>query len=73
MFAPSAGVNEDQVCGSANCLMGPYWAGKKGFGSKEMRVRQVSARGGDIKVECQDRAVKLRGQAKVIGKGEIYV
>jgi predicted PhzF superfamily epimerase YddE/YHI9 len=74
MFAPLVGgIDEDHVCGSANCLMGPYWAEKKGFGSEEMKVRQVSARGGDIRVVCQDGVVKLRGQARVTGKGEIYL
>src|ERR1700679_2046046 len=28
MFAPVAGIDEDHVCGSANCVMGPYWAAK---------------------------------------------
>src|SRR5207237_75280 len=29
-FAPSAGVNEDPVTGSAHCALGPYWRNRLG-------------------------------------------
>ncbi|KAH9306550.1 hypothetical protein KI387_010954, partial [Taxus chinensis] len=29
-FCPKLGINEDPVCGSAHCALGPYWATKLG-------------------------------------------
>jgi len=72
-FGPVVGLDEDPVCGSANCLTAPYWAEKKGHGSAEMRVKQVSPRGGDLKVAWQGSAITLRGQVKIFGKGEMYL
>ena len=43
--APShgAGVDEDPVCGSAHCALGPYWASK--LGKSDLFARAASARG----------------------------
>ena len=71
MFAPLAGVDEDQVCGSANCMMGPYWSARKGI--TELRVRQVSERGGKLRVGMDGDSVKLRGQAKVTSAGQLFL
>ena len=49
VFAPAAGVGEDHVCGSENCMMGLYWASQKG--SAEQKVRQVSESGGKLRVK----------------------
>lgn len=72
MFAPEVGVDEDHVCASANCLMAPYWAKKKAQ-TAEMRVRQVGARGGELRVAPQEDVVRLKGQVRVIAKGEMYL
>ena len=71
MFAPAAGVDEDPVCGSANCTMGPYWAAQKGI--TELTVRQVSEGVEKLKVEIDEDNVKLRGQLKVTGVGRLFL
>jgi len=45
-FAPDKGVPEDPVTGSAHCALTPYWA--KRLGTKTLKARQVSPRGGDL-------------------------
>ena len=71
MFAPSAGIDEDHVCGSANCTMGPYWAAQKGI--TELKVRQVSERGGKLRVGIDGDKIKLRGQARVTSVGQLFL
>jgi len=71
MFAPSGGEDEDQVCGSANCTMGPYWAARKGI--RELKVRQVSERGGELRVGVYGDNIKLRGQARVTSVGRLFL
>lgn len=83
MFAPVAGVPEDHVCGSANCTMAPYWSRKLGLTSsegtseisKEMNVKAVSERSGDlwINVDEVQRVVYLKGEACTFGEGRIYI
>lgn len=76
MFAPSIGIQEDQVCGSANCLLAPYWAKKRGVKSgTEMVARQLSERGGTIWVTLDDQMerVKLRGNAIIVAEGKLYL
>ena len=71
MLAPSAGFDEDHVCGSANCTMGPYWAAQKGI--TEFKVRQVSERGGELRVGVDGDEIKLCGQAKVTTVGRLFL
>jgi len=47
-FAPSLGVNEDPVTGSAHTTLAPYWAER--LGKQELVARQLSARGGELRV-----------------------
>ncbi len=70
-FAPSVGIDEDPVTGSAHSALIPYWAGK--LGKKEMIARQVSQRGGEI--FCQDRGerVLISGQAVLYLTGHITI
>ena len=71
MFAPNEGIDEDHVCGTANCITGPYWAAQKGI--TELKVRQVSERGGELRVGVDGDKIKLRGQAKVTGVGRLFL
>jgi PhzF family phenazine biosynthesis protein len=60
-FAPRAGIDEDPVTGSAHCALGQWWI--KRFGKTELRARQLSQRGGELRVRLvNDRAI-LIGQA----------
>jgi predicted PhzF superfamily epimerase YddE/YHI9 len=70
-FAPSVGVDEDPVTGSAHCTLIPYWAER--LGKNELFARQVSTRGGELYCELQDDRVKIGGHAALYLKGEIYV
>ena len=76
MFAPSVNVNEDHVCGSAHCMLVPYWTQKLGVnGNGFMRAKQVGPRGGELDVvwlEDEER-VLLRGEYRVVMKGELWV
>jgi predicted PhzF superfamily epimerase YddE/YHI9 len=68
-FAPGAGVDEDPVTGSAHCCLTPYWAAK--LGKTEMTARQLSARGGVLRVRLGGDRVRLIGQAVTVLRGEI--
>jgi len=75
MFAPRAlPGGEDHVCGSAHCLMVPHWAKKQGIPEgQEMTARQVSARGGVLKLIWEEgkSILRLKGELAIIGKGEL--
>ena len=68
-FAPWVGINEDPVTGSAHTILGPYWGRK--LEKSEMTARQVSARGGLLRVRLADRRVFISGQAVTVFKGEL--
>jgi PhzF family phenazine biosynthesis protein len=62
-FFPALGVNEDQVCVSAHCKLGPYW--QKRLGRNRMTAIQLSPRGGRLFVEVTGRRVQVAGTARV--------
>ncbi|KAJ7919290.1 hypothetical protein B0H13DRAFT_2249756 [Mycena leptocephala] len=67
MFAPSVlapPASEDQVCGSAHCLTGPYCREK-------FTAKQVSSRGGDLNLFWDQSAaiLKLKGETFVMSRG----
>ena len=66
-FAPSAGINEDPVTGSAHCCLGPYWAKK--LQKQELNAFQASRRGGYVRVRVGDDRVFLSGQAVTVMRG----
>lgn len=68
-FAPSVGVPEDAVTGSAHCCLAPYWAQK--LGKTEMVGYQASPRGGVVKVALRGDRVLLYGQAVTVLRGEL--
>jgi len=70
-FAPSVGVDEDPVTGSAHCTLIPYWAGE--LGKDRLFARQISHRGGELYCELARDRVKIAGDAALYMKGEIYV
>lgn len=69
-FAPSYGIPEDPVTGSAHSALAPYWARR--LGRKKLHARQVSERGGDLHCEVLPRRVVLAGKAVLFLEGEIY-
>ena len=68
-FAPRVGVDEDPVCGSAHCCLGPYWGER--LGKSEMTAYQASSRGGVLRVGLRGDRVRLSGQAVTVMKGEL--
>lgn len=70
-FAPSVGIDEDPVTGSAHALLAPYWAAR--LGKTNLSARQVSSRGGDIHCAVKGERVILRGQCVTYLAGEIML
>ncbi len=68
-FAPSVGVPEDPVTGSAQCLLGPYWA--SALGTARLRAAQLSARGGTLRVRVDETRVAVAGSATTILRAEV--
>jgi len=70
-FAPSLGVPEDPVTGSAHCCLGPYW-GKK-LNKTELSGFQCSLRGGSVRVTLNCDRVVLGGHAVQVFSGQLLV
>ena len=70
-FAPSAGVPEDPVTGSAHCTLIPYWAGR--LGRNKFFARQVSRRGGELFCELAGERVHIGGKAVLYSRGQIEI
>ncbi|MCU1493703.1 MAG: yddE [Acidimicrobiaceae bacterium] len=68
-FAPSVGIDEDPVTGSAHCSLAPYWA--KRFGRDELVGYQASRRGGLVGVRVSGDRVVLSGEAVTVLRGEL--
>jgi PhzF family phenazine biosynthesis protein len=68
-FAPSFGIPEDPVTGSAHCCLGPHWSRR--LSKSELVGHQVSARGGIVRVEVRGERVYLGGDAITIMRGEL--
>tara|TARA_B100000686_G_C16690247_1_gene917186 strand:+ start:699 stop:1478 length:780 start_codon:yes stop_codon:yes gene_type:complete len=70
-FAPSFGVPEDPVTGSAHCMLTPYWSAK--LNKKQLKAEQISSRGGTLFCECDGDRVKIGGEAVLYLVGNILV
>lgn len=70
-FAPSYGVPEDPVTGSAHCSLTPYWA--KRLGKMHLHARQLSERRGELWCELAGDRVILTGDAVVTMKGSLNI
>ncbi len=62
-FAPTVGINEDPVTGSAHSQLIPFWSDK--LGKNKMIAKQLSKRGGTIYCE-------QRGERVVMGGGAVF-
>jgi PhzF family phenazine biosynthesis protein len=69
-FAPSHGVPEDPVTGSAFCTLAPYWANR--LGKSDLRARQLSRRGGEILCAVREPRVLISGMARLVLSGTFY-
>ena len=68
-FAPSYGVPEDPVTGSAHCALTPYWAER--LAKTPLYARQVSERGGELWCEMAGSRVILKGSAVLMLQGTL--
>lgn len=70
-FAPSVGIDEDPVTGSAHCTLGPYWRAK--LGKDEFKAYQASPRGGVLSVRVAGDRVIIGGSAVTVFKADLLV
>jgi PhzF family phenazine biosynthesis protein len=70
-FAPSYGVPEDPVTGSAQCALAPYWANR--LKKRQLQVKQLSARGGEMECEVKEDRVTLKGQGVLTMQGTLNI
>ena len=69
VFAPAVGIDEDPVTGSAQCLLGPYWADR--LGRTTLGAAQLSARGGRLTVTVRGERVMVAGRAFTVVEGRV--
>ncbi|MGI8960618.1 MAG: PhzF family phenazine biosynthesis protein [Bryobacteraceae bacterium] len=70
-FAPSRGIPEDPVTGSAHCTLIPYWANQ--LGRTALHARQISARGGELFCKLFGDRVEIAGNTALFLKGHIRI
>ena len=70
-FAPSYGIPEDPVTGSAHCSLTPYWAER--LGKTRLYARQVSERGGELWCEMAGERVIIKGKAVLTLQGNLEI
>jgi predicted PhzF superfamily epimerase YddE/YHI9 len=70
-FAPSVGINEDPVTGSAHSQLIPFWSEK--LNKQKLNALQLSERGGELYCEQKGNRVKIGGNCVFYMKGDIIV
>ncbi|MEO8413851.1 MAG: PhzF family phenazine biosynthesis protein [Ginsengibacter sp.] len=70
-FAPSAGIDEDPVTGSAHSQLIPFWSNK--LNKTRMTALQLSKRGGKIYCEQKGDRVMMAGNCVFYMKGEFQI
>jgi PhzF family phenazine biosynthesis protein len=70
-FAPSYGIPEDPVTGSAHCSLVPYWANI--LQKTQLYAKQISLRGGELWCELLQDRVMISGRAVKYLQGDIYI
>lgn len=70
-FAPSVGVDEDPVTGSAHCCLAPFWSDR--LSRAELVGYQASTRGGVVRTRVRGDRVVLAGQAVTVLTGRLEI
>ncbi len=70
-FAPSFGIDEDPVTGSAHCMLIPHWANK--LNKTKLTAQQLSQRTGELVCELKGDRVLIAGKAVLYLEGKIWV
>jgi len=68
-FAPAEGIREDPVTGSSHCSLAPYW--KERLGKSAFTARQVSERGGTLRVRAAGGRTYIAGRAVTVLEGRL--
>jgi PhzF family phenazine biosynthesis protein len=68
-FGPWVGVDEDPVTGMAHTTLGPYWM--KEMNAIALRAKQVSKRGGLLRVREDGDRIMISGKALTVVKGTL--
>jgi PhzF family phenazine biosynthesis protein len=68
-FAPTVGIAEDPVTGSAHTALGPYWSTR--LGRQDLTGLQASARTGLVRTTVQRERVHLTGRAVTMFDGTL--
>jgi predicted PhzF superfamily epimerase YddE/YHI9 len=71
VFAPSAGIVEDPVTGSAHCTLASFWSGR--LAKTELLAEQASQRGGLLRTKLEGEHVVLIGHAITVWSGTLHV
>ena len=75
-FAPKVGIEEDPACGSAHCVLAPYYEAKlrRGGATTSLVGWQNSPRGGELTCAVDgDGRVRLAGGAVAVSQGFLKV
>ncbi len=70
-FFPFFGIDEDPVTGSAHTTLAPFWSKK--LGKTAMTARQISQRGGFLKIELRGNRTAIAGEAVTYLKGRVFI
>lgn len=70
-FAPALGIDEDPVTGSAYTAAGPYWAER--LDQPELSARQISSRGGDLRLTVRKNRILIEGRCVEVLAGELIL
>ncbi len=71
-FAPTLGVPEDPVTGSAHATLVPYWSARLGK-TEPLQARQLSARGGELLCADRGERVLIAGRCVLYLEGTIHL
>lgn len=69
-FAPSIGVNEDPVTGSAHTALASLWSER--LERRELTAYQASGRGGLLRLRVSDGRIYLTGRAVTVVSGQLH-
>ncbi|RUM38686.1 MAG: isomerase [Desulfobulbus sp.] len=70
-FAPSVGIDEDPVTGSAHCTLIPYWSER--LNKTTLLARQISSRGGELLCCDEGDRVSIGGRATLYLSGSLHL
>ena len=70
-FAPTAGIPEDPVTGSAHCVLATFWSHV--LGKNAFHAHQVSKRHGELWLKLEGDREKIAGHAVSVLKDRMSV